>query len=192
MFPGNWTHNFCTANTMLYHWATGTILNRQKNNRQYIVYTDVQYRCNIFTFTFMHLADAFIQSDLHCIQVIHFRSVCVLPGNMFVTPGCLNHCEALEGVPVFCVPACFSGHGLHFPSCCVFISVYLVQLSSISCLVLCLCILRPSLLLSVWVVDKCHLLYFLWPLLGSLKDLKLHLDLLPYAYLCSFVTMLNK
>ncbi len=27
-----------------------------------------------FTFTFMHLADAFIQSDLHCIQVtvLHF------------------------------------------------------------------------------------------------------------------------
>ncbi len=25
-----------------------------------------------FTFTFMHLADAFIQSDLHCIQAIHF------------------------------------------------------------------------------------------------------------------------
>ncbi len=25
-----------------------------------------------FTFTFMHLADAFIQSDLQCIQVIHF------------------------------------------------------------------------------------------------------------------------
>ncbi len=24
------------------------------------------------TFTFMHLADAFIQSDLHCIQAIHF------------------------------------------------------------------------------------------------------------------------
>ncbi len=30
-----------------------------------------------FTFTFMHLADAFIQSDLQCIQVIHFLSVCV-------------------------------------------------------------------------------------------------------------------
>ncbi len=70
-------------------------------------------------------------------------------------------------VPVFCVPACCSGHGLHFPSCCVFISVYLVHLSSISCLVLCLCILSPGLLLSVWVVDKCYLLYFLWPLLGS-------------------------
>ncbi len=27
------------------------------------------------TFTFMHLADAFIQSDLQCIQVIHFLSV---------------------------------------------------------------------------------------------------------------------
>ncbi len=50
-----------------------------------------------------------------------------------VTPGCLHHCEVLEGVPVFCVPACCSGHGLHFPSCCVFISVYLVQLSPLSC-----------------------------------------------------------
>jgi len=26
--------------------------------------------------TFMHLADAFIQSDLQCIQAIHFLSVC--------------------------------------------------------------------------------------------------------------------
>ncbi len=32
----------------------------------------------LFTFTFMHLADAFIQSDLHCIQVtvLHFISSC--------------------------------------------------------------------------------------------------------------------
>ncbi len=29
-----------------------------------------------FTFTFMHLADAFIQSDLQCIHAIHFLSVC--------------------------------------------------------------------------------------------------------------------
>ncbi len=35
----------------------------------------------IFTFTFMHLADAFIQSDLQCIQVIHVLSACVFPGN---------------------------------------------------------------------------------------------------------------
>ncbi len=33
------------------------------------------------TFTFMHLADAFIQSDLQCIQVIHVLSACVFPGN---------------------------------------------------------------------------------------------------------------
>ncbi len=33
------------------------------------------------TFTFMHLADAFIQSDLQCIQAIHFLSVHVFPGN---------------------------------------------------------------------------------------------------------------
>ncbi len=32
----------------------------------------------IFSFTFMHLEDAFIQSDLHCIQVtvLHFISSC--------------------------------------------------------------------------------------------------------------------
>ncbi len=33
------------------------------------------------TFTFMHLADAFIQSDLQCIQTIDALSVCVFPGN---------------------------------------------------------------------------------------------------------------
>ncbi len=35
----------------------------------------------LFTFTFMHLADAFIQNDLQCIQVIHLLSVHVFPGN---------------------------------------------------------------------------------------------------------------
>ncbi len=29
----------------------------------------------------LHLADAFIQSDLQCIQVIHLYAVCVFPGN---------------------------------------------------------------------------------------------------------------
>ncbi len=35
------------------------------------------------TFTYMHLADAFIQSDLQCIQAIHLycQYVCVFPGN---------------------------------------------------------------------------------------------------------------
>ncbi len=36
---------------------------------------------DFFTFTFMHLADAFIQSDLQYIQVINILSVCVFPGN---------------------------------------------------------------------------------------------------------------
>ncbi len=35
----------------------------------------------IFGITFMCLADALIQSDLQCIQVIHFLSVCVFPGS---------------------------------------------------------------------------------------------------------------
>ncbi len=25
VFPGNWTHNICAANAMLYHWTTETL-----------------------------------------------------------------------------------------------------------------------------------------------------------------------
>ncbi len=42
------------------------------------------YSLFTFTFTFMHLADAFIQSDLHCIQVTvstFFLSALAFPGN---------------------------------------------------------------------------------------------------------------
>ncbi len=37
-----------------------------------------------FTFTFMHLADAFIQSDLHCIQVtvFTFDQLLLFPGKV--------------------------------------------------------------------------------------------------------------
>ncbi len=46
--------------------------------------------------TFTHLADAFIQSDLQCIQVIHVLSACVFPGNRthnleLPTTQCSNH-----------------------------------------------------------------------------------------------------
>ncbi len=40
----------------------------------------------IFTFTFMHLADAFIQSELQSIQAIYFLSVCVFPGSYIQLP----------------------------------------------------------------------------------------------------------
>ncbi|ROL42862.1 hypothetical protein DPX16_8608 [Anabarilius grahami] len=36
--------------------------------------------CATFTFTFMHLADAFIQSDLHCIILYICIYVCAIPG----------------------------------------------------------------------------------------------------------------
>ncbi len=41
----------------------------------------LRYAKSTSQFTFMHLADAFIQSDLQCIQVIHVLSACVFPGN---------------------------------------------------------------------------------------------------------------
>ncbi len=48
-------------------------------------------------FTFMHLADAFIQSDLHCIQTIHFLPVCVFPGNLTHDPfALLTQCTTTE------------------------------------------------------------------------------------------------
>ncbi len=37
------------------------------------------------TFTFMHLADAFIQSDLQCIQVIHVLSACSMLSALSIT-----------------------------------------------------------------------------------------------------------
>ncbi len=36
---------------------------------------------DVNTFTFMHLAETYIQSDLQCIQTIYLLSVCVFPGN---------------------------------------------------------------------------------------------------------------
>ncbi len=49
--------------------------------KKYIVWVniiDFYFMPKIITFTFMHLADAFIQSDLQCIQAIHFLvSTCV-------------------------------------------------------------------------------------------------------------------
>ncbi len=50
-------------------------------SRYYIFFLDVPL-CNIYIYTRMHLADAFIQSDLQCIQVIHLLSVYVFPGNL--------------------------------------------------------------------------------------------------------------
>ncbi len=39
----------------------------------------LHYRTSEHTFTFMHLADAFIQSDLQCIQAIHFFVITCVP-----------------------------------------------------------------------------------------------------------------
>ncbi len=48
----------------------------RENIRMFLVQKVIHSSCGIksvtFTFTFMHLADAFIQSDLQCIQVTVF------------------------------------------------------------------------------------------------------------------------
>ncbi len=46
---------------------------------KYLHLTNYFNHSTTFTFTFMHLADAFIQRDLQCIQAIHFfLSVCTI------------------------------------------------------------------------------------------------------------------
>ncbi len=48
-------------------------------SRDNVLRTAFSERHKIILFTFMHLADAFIQSDLQCIQVIHiYQYVCFL------------------------------------------------------------------------------------------------------------------
>ncbi len=49
------------------------------------------------TFTFMHLADAFIQSDLQCIQVIHFFVNTCVPWEFNPQPfALLTRCSTAE------------------------------------------------------------------------------------------------
>ncbi len=53
------------------------------------------------TFTFMHLADAFIQSDLMCIQAMHYLPVCVFLGNLtFCAANAMLYHWATGCVPV--------------------------------------------------------------------------------------------
>ncbi len=48
---------------------------------------------NSVTFTFMHLADTFIQSDLQCIQAIHFFFISMLQTGSYDNIVQNEHCE---------------------------------------------------------------------------------------------------
>ncbi len=57
-----------------------------------ITYMDI-----VCTFTFIHLADAFIQSDLQCIQVIHFFVSTCVPWELNPQPfALLTQCSTTE------------------------------------------------------------------------------------------------
>ncbi len=61
---------------------------------------------NVYTFTFMHLADAFIQSDLHCIQVtVLHLSALAFPGNrthdLGVASAMLYHLSYRKAYPFY-------------------------------------------------------------------------------------------
>ncbi len=65
------TKNLCTWKYRMYFLELfSPTLARNRNE---VINTSITSISSIFTFTFtfMHLADAFIQSDLQCIQVIH-------------------------------------------------------------------------------------------------------------------------
>ncbi len=48
VFPGNWTHNLCAANVMLYHWATGTRQHEAK-------FMQLQYAIIVFADTLNYI-----------------------------------------------------------------------------------------------------------------------------------------
>ncbi len=65
------------------------------------IYTVYIIHYTFTQFTFMHLADAFIQSNLQCIQVIHLycQYVCSLgiePTTFMLLTQCSNHTEPQE------------------------------------------------------------------------------------------------
>ncbi len=94
----SWESGLCRTTSFWQESQNSLIWEMDKKTKQRVdlyhykidVYTHIndQTSCKLnftsddpFTFTFTHLADAFIQSDLQCIEAIHFLSVCVFPGN---------------------------------------------------------------------------------------------------------------
>ncbi len=68
----------------------------ESTDRWHNFYFWVNYCFNVNTFPCMHLADAFIQSDLQCIQAKHFISMCV-PWEFNPQPfALLTHCSTTE------------------------------------------------------------------------------------------------
>ncbi len=68
-----WTwYIYCRKFTKYLHWTWSYLIFWWFLDK--IVLTHTMY---LFIIIYMHLADAFIQNDLQCIQVIHFLSVCV-------------------------------------------------------------------------------------------------------------------
>ncbi len=63
-----------------------------------------------FTFTLIHLADAFIQSDLQCIQAIHFfMSMCV-PWELIPQPfALLTQCSTTDPLDFYLTKINFKG-----------------------------------------------------------------------------------
>ncbi len=70
-----------------------TVLESTVHKYKNIIEYNVNYFINI---TFMHLADAFIKSDLQNIQAIHILSVHVFPGNLTTTFALLTQCSTTE------------------------------------------------------------------------------------------------
>ncbi len=68
------------------------------DNIVYLQYNPSSFACTeLFTFTFMHFADAFIQSDLQDIQVIIFFVIMCVPWELNPQPfALLTQCSTTE------------------------------------------------------------------------------------------------
>ncbi len=81
VFPGNWTHNLCASNPMLYHWATGTQYTMTlKNVAQCDMHTVGEFSLSICDYTNRVFWDYFTLNPLpssHC-TIVKFIIFCII------------------------------------------------------------------------------------------------------------------
>ncbi len=98
---GNWTHNLCAANTMLYHWATGTYL--------YILLSSYQYQplplwTNIDLYSSHYKFSVFITIPaIFCITFLNIVSESVVYAliNLCVVEGQQSKCSGVKEAIIY-------------------------------------------------------------------------------------------
>ncbi len=116
VFSGNWTHNVCAANAMLYHWATGT----RNPKIRHLITIPAETEHFIVNLPLPNPTNTLCPLLRPCIPLFHYRSgsrtggwrtrgsVTVWTGLIHWTQTCVPSCwvKRLLDSPTHCYPAC--------------------------------------------------------------------------------------